>query len=157
MYMQSSPVNARPRACRPAGLRGEVLLASIIVIALAALVVSARPAATPVEASAMHGRDAGAVLFHEKGCEHCHGVNGIGTERGPDLSTVGKRLKKPQIEHQIEHGGDAMPAYGTILQPDEVNDLVAYLHSKKKAPKKPAVPLPATPAATHIAGSDPGL
>jgi mono/diheme cytochrome c family protein len=80
-------------------------------------------------------KEAGATLFHEKGCEHCHGPNGRGGELGPDLSTVGKRLSKEKIEHQIQHGGAAMPAFGDVLQPDEVKDLVDFLHAKRKAPK----------------------
>ena len=80
------------------------------------------------------------MLFHEKGCEHCHGVDGHGGGLGPDLSTVGKHLKKQQIEHQIYEGGAAMPAFRDALQPDEIKDLVDYLHAKRKAPKN------ATPA-----------
>ena len=75
-------------------------------------------------------------MFHQKGCEHCHGVGGIGTEKGPDLTTVGKRRKKPQIEHQIIAGGNGMPAFGEALQPDEVKLLVDYLSSKRKAQKQ---------------------
>jgi mono/diheme cytochrome c family protein len=75
------------------------------------------------------------VLFHEKGCEHCHGINGRGGDLGPDLSTVGKRLKKEQIEHQIHDGGASMPAFRDVLKPDEVKDLVDFLHAKRKAPK----------------------
>ena len=78
------------------------------------------------------------MLFHEKGCEHCHGVNGQGGELGPDLSAVGKRKSKAQIEHQIHDGGGAMPAFGEVLQPDEIKDLVEFLHAKRKAPKKTA-------------------
>ncbi len=91
-----------------------------------------------VQASSKRGREAGAVLFHEKGCEHCHGVDGVGTDRGPALSTVGKRRKKAQIEQQIEKGGNGMPAYAEVLQPDEVKWLVEYLHAKRKAPKTTA-------------------
>jgi mono/diheme cytochrome c family protein len=75
------------------------------------------------------------MLFHEKGCEHCHGVDGSGGKLGPDLSTVGKRRNKQQIEHQIRDGGAAMPAFGEVLQPDEIKDLVDYLRAKRKAPK----------------------
>jgi mono/diheme cytochrome c family protein len=78
---------------------------------------------------------AGAVLFHEKGCEHCHGADARGTDRAPDLSTVGKRLKKEQIAHQIHDGGASMPAFGDVLQPDEITDLVEFLHAKRKAPR----------------------
>lgn len=106
-----------------------------------------------VQASSKQGRQAGAVLFHEKGCEHCHGVDGVGTDRAPALTTVGKRRKEAQIEQQIEKGGNGMPAYGEVLQPDEVKWLVEFLHAKRKAPKnRPATPLPAAPPA-----SDSGL
>jgi mono/diheme cytochrome c family protein len=78
---------------------------------------------------------AGAVLFHEKGCEHCHGADARGTDQAPDLSTVGKRLKKEQIAHQIHDGGASMPAFGDVLQQDEITDLVDFLHAKRKAPR----------------------
>jgi mono/diheme cytochrome c family protein len=74
-------------------------------------------------------------LFHEKGCEHCHGPNGSGGDLGPDLSTVGRRLKKEQIEHQIHDGGASMPAFGDVLQPDEIKELVDFLYAKRKAVK----------------------
>jgi mono/diheme cytochrome c family protein len=91
-----------------------------------------------VHAYSNKSKDAGATLFHEKGCEHCHGANGRGGDLGPDLSTVGKRLNKQQIEHQIHNGGAAMPAFGDVLQPDEIKDLVDFLHAKRKAPKTAA-------------------
>jgi mono/diheme cytochrome c family protein len=93
-----------------------------------------------VHAYSNETKKAGATLFHEKGCEHCHGANGRGGELGPDLSTVGKRLSKQKIEHQIHEGGAAMPAFGDVLQPDEIKDLVDFLHAKRKAPKSPPVP-----------------
>ncbi len=77
----------------------------------------------------------GATLFHERGCEHCHGPNGTGGELGPDLSTVGKEMQKPDIERRILKGGGGMPPFADALQPDEVAALVEYLHAKKKAPK----------------------
>jgi mono/diheme cytochrome c family protein len=92
-----------------------------------------------VHAYSNQSKDAGATLFHEKGCEHCHGANGRGGDLGPDLSTVGKRLNKQQIEHQIHNGGAAMPAFGDVLQPDEIKDLVDFLHAKRKAPKTAAI------------------
>lgn len=93
------------------------------------------PIAT-VQASAKGDKQAGAALFHESGCEHCHGADARGTDRGPDLSTVGKRLSREQIEKQIQNGGGSMPAFGEALQPDQIADLVAFLHDKKKAPRE---------------------
>jgi hypothetical protein len=33
-----------------------------------------------------------------------------------------------------------MPAFGDVLQPDEVKDLVDFLHAKRKASKQTALP-----------------
>jgi hypothetical protein len=38
-----------------------------------------------------------------------------------------------------------MPAFGEVLQPDEIKDLVDFLHAKRKAPKSAAQPVPAMP------------
>jgi mono/diheme cytochrome c family protein len=99
-----------------------------------------------VEASSKQDRQAGAALFHEKGCEHCHGVDGVGTDRAPSLTTVGKRRKQAQIVQQIEQGGKGMPAYGDVLQPEEIKWLAEFLHAKRKAPKgQPSQPPPTPP------------
>ena len=87
---------------------------------------------TAVHASSRKDRAAGAAIFHEKGCEHCHGVEAVGTDLGPNLTTVGKRLRKNRIERQIREGGGNMPAFGDALTQDEVKALVAYLSAKKK-------------------------
>jgi mono/diheme cytochrome c family protein len=86
----------------------------------------------------------GPVLFHEKGCEHCHGVNGVGIPgKAPSLLTVGKRLKKDAIAKQIHDGGQNMPPFGDALQPDEITALVDMLAKQKKAPKRLPPPTPA--------------
>lgn len=86
-------------------------------------------------ASSRSDRAAGAQLFKEKGCEHCHGVDGAGSPRGPSLMTVGKRLSKNQIDDQIREGGKEMPPFADVLNDDETHKLVDYLAHKKKAPK----------------------
>jgi mono/diheme cytochrome c family protein len=94
-----------------------------------------QPSPTLVHASASDV-PSGAVLFHEKGCEHCHGVNGVGIPgKAPSLLTVGKRLKKDAIEKQIHDGGQNMPPFGDAIQPDEMTALVDMLAKQKKAPK----------------------
>jgi len=114
----------------------RILIASSFVAVVAAIACSMpRSSTSVVHAYSGDSKKAGATLFHEKGCEHCHGANGRGGDLGPDLSTVGKRLSKQKIEHQIHDGGAAMPAFGDVLQPDEVKDLVDFLHAKRKAPK----------------------
>jgi mono/diheme cytochrome c family protein len=110
---------------------------------------AAQPSAPIVRAYTSESKKSGATLFHEKGCEHCHGVDGRGGNLGPDLSTIGKRLSKQKIEHQIHDGGAAMPSFGDVLQPAEIKDLVDFLHAKRKAPKPATVP--PTPASSPIA------
>ncbi len=96
----------------------------------------------PVQAFSKQSQQAGAEVFKSKGCEHCHGVDGIGTDRGPDLSGIGKRWKKDHIEQQIREGGGGMPPFGDALQPDEVKQLVDYLSTKRKPSHLPRQPVP---------------
>jgi mono/diheme cytochrome c family protein len=88
----------------------------------------------PADASASTRGDkaAGAILFHERGCEHCHGADGNGGGLGPNLSNIGMRRTKSEIERQIRNGGGGMPAFQEVLLPDEIEDLVAFLHEKKR-------------------------
>ena len=76
----------------------------------------------------------GAALFHERGCEYCHGGGGAGTERGPSLLGVGKKLRPDQISRQIHEGGGAMPAFGEALTTPEIDALGRYLQTLKPAP-----------------------
>jgi mono/diheme cytochrome c family protein len=91
------------------------------------------------QASSKAKRAQGAELFHEKGCEHCHGVDGVGTDRAPSLSGVGRTLGKPGIARQIHDGGKQMPAFRDALTNDEIQQLVEYLAAKKKKVAKPII------------------
>jgi mono/diheme cytochrome c family protein len=94
----------------------------------------------PVHASSKKAQAVGAAVFSDKGCQHCHGVDLAGTDRGPDLSTIGKKWHKDRIEQQIREGGNGMPAFGDVLQPDEVKSLVDFLSAKRKAARKGTIP-----------------
>lgn len=109
-----------------------------------------------VHASAKVDRAAGQALFHEKGCEHCHGVDGVGGEKGPTLYGVGRKLKPAQIRTQILNGGDAMPAFADVLAPDDVSLLVEYLSAKKKVIRVKGSVVPAGKPASqpNTGGSD---
>jgi ubiquinol-cytochrome c reductase cytochrome b subunit len=72
----------------------------------------------------------GAQFFYERGCEYCHTVDGYGGTRGPDLSTIGSQRDSRQLTIRILNGGINMPAFGSILTPQEVQDLVAFLESR---------------------------
>jgi mono/diheme cytochrome c family protein len=99
-----------------------------------------------VEASSKSDRAAGAALYRDKGCMHCHGRDATGTDQGPDLSTVGKRWNRQRIQQQILNGGGGMPPFAEALQPDEVKLLTDFLKAKRKAAKSSPVPAPEKPA-----------
>jgi ubiquinol-cytochrome c reductase cytochrome b subunit len=75
----------------------------------------------------------GAVLFDEKGCLNCHLVKGYGGRRGPDLTYIGDELTQDNMVIRIVNGGVNMPAFGNMLNPKEIDDLVAFLSSRKRA------------------------
>ncbi|HTV08454.1 MAG TPA: cytochrome c [Candidatus Aquilonibacter sp.] len=110
------------------------MLGRLLLCASGACFIAACPG-PGARAASRADRAAGAVIFKQHGCEHCHGPDGAGTERGPSLTTVGKRLKKDQIELQIREGGKQMPPFGDVLNDDEMRELVDYLAHKKKAPR----------------------
>ena len=74
----------------------------------------------------------GAQLFQVKGCLNCHLIAGSGGLRGPDLTTVGSRLRPDQLTWRILNGGENMPAYGSALKPDELQAIVEFLSTRLK-------------------------
>ena len=74
----------------------------------------------------------GARLFHVKGCEFCHAVEGYGGRRGPDLSDVAARMKPDEITARITNGGPNMPAYVRTLTPAQVRSVMAFLSTRKQ-------------------------
>lgn len=91
----------------------------------------------------------GAELFATRGCTHCHGENGQGTDDGPPLRELRKHLTARQIQGQIIHGGKQMPAFGDSLSPAEVQSLVSFLRARKWTPVPAAasdIPKQPTPA-----------
>jgi len=72
----------------------------------------------------------GAQLFHDKGCEFCHTIEGHGGSRGPNLSSVARRLSVIEIKIRILNGGGNMPSFAGILTSANVDDLVAFLETR---------------------------
>jgi ubiquinol-cytochrome c reductase cytochrome b subunit len=73
----------------------------------------------------------GARLFHDKGCEFCHQIDGYGGRRGPELSDVASRMKSDEITARITNGGPNMPAYVRTLTPAQIQALMAFLSTRK--------------------------
>lgn len=80
-------------------------------------------------ASSRSQRARGAEVFAQSGCAHCHTIRSSGGHKGPDLSGVGRRLTKDQMQHQILNGSKLMPPFAEDLEDSEVADLLAYLRS----------------------------
>jgi len=114
------------------------MVAGRFLLVLSVLLMVAGLAGPSASAASDADRTTGAEVFKQNGCEHCHGVDGVGTDRGPALTTIGKRLHKDQIEHQIRNGGKQMPPFQDVLNDEQVRQLVDYLAHKKKAPKPQA-------------------
>jgi ubiquinol-cytochrome c reductase cytochrome b subunit len=73
---------------------------------------------------------AGGHLMSVEGCTACHQINGLGGQRGPNLSQVGDRRTYGQLVLRIARGGGGMPSYGNVLKPSQVNQLVTYLETR---------------------------
>ena len=93
-------------------------------------------AAQPLPASIVRAASGpifeGARVFHDRACINCHLIEKQGGRRGPDLTLVGDRLSHDDIVLRIVNGGNNMPAYGTILRPEEVEALAAFLQSRTR-------------------------
>jgi cytochrome c oxidase cbb3-type subunit 3 len=79
-------------------------------------------------------------------CAGCHGLDGRGSERAPNIAENPKvlRLSDAQVSHIVENGvpGTAMPAFHSLAHTD-VQAVVAYLRSlqgTKRALKLPGDP-----------------
>lgn len=84
---------------------------------------------------------AGALVFQYKNCRNCHALDGIGGQRGPDLTAIGARMTHNQLIDQISNGtpgGGNMPAFGKQMTPAEMTVIVDFLVSLRPAGQQPA-------------------
>lgn len=93
---------------------------------------------------------AGAVVFHEKGCEFCHKMGSYGGLRGPDLSFAGDFLTPNQITTRIYSGATNMPSYNGNITSQQVSDVIAFLESRHRTgvviPPENTLPANAVPS-----------
>ena len=59
-------------------------------------------------------------------CESCHGVRMLGPQWGIDLATFPRDNPKRFVE-SVTNGTKAMPPWGDVLKPDDINALWAYV------------------------------
>ena len=115
----------------------RVLPAPVLLLVLALL------AAAPTVATGQTKADeqAGALLFRDKGCVHCHGEGGIGTKKAPSLMDLrtNKLWTPAKITAQILDGGQKMPPFSDSVTDQEAAQLVAYLRAKHR-PAPPPIP-----------------
>jgi ubiquinol-cytochrome c reductase cytochrome b subunit len=73
----------------------------------------------------------GAHLFYTKGCLNCHLIDNYGGRRGPALTVIGAQRTHEQLILVILGGRGNMPAYANNLTPEEMNDILAFMDSRK--------------------------
>jgi mono/diheme cytochrome c family protein len=123
------------RKCDNTSVKLLALLLPILLLAL------------PAYAASKQDELAGATLFRDRGCAVCHGDHLQGTDRAPALDKVRKKLKADRIRAQITKGSVKMPAFGEILTPSQIDQLVAYLRSKHRPVPPPAPAAEPAPSA----------
>ena len=69
----------------------------------------------------------GADLFFKKACINCHQISGDGGKRGPELSSIARRLTEEEMVIRIVNGGYNMPAYGPSLKSEELSNIISFL------------------------------
>jgi cytochrome c2 len=82
----------------------------------------------------------GGKLYQSDNCAACHGEGGTGTQRGPALVDVGKKLSAVQVTDLLHNPTAKMKAGGmpTVTGSDEeIISLVAYLRSLKSTGTAP--------------------
>ena len=131
---RDSTTDIRRRAASAAGIRLLCVCAVLMAAAvppLSAAQQSAPPATAPdaQQAPAQPPKERGAKLFAESGCTQCHGPQGNGTDKAPNIHDVRKRKTDEQIYTQIKEGKGAMPAFGDALSEDEIRSIVAFLRA----------------------------
>lgn len=94
-----------------------------------ALVAAAAPAAAQT-GDAAPSADRGKRLYNSY-CARCHGINMVNPGAGSfDLRTL-TPTEQDRFERSVNQGVRAMPAWGTILKPSDVQSLWAYVMTSK--------------------------
>jgi cytochrome c oxidase cbb3-type subunit III len=94
-------------------------------------------------ASAAFETAAGKAIFATT-CAGCHGLDGRGGERGPNIATrpETRRLSNADITHVIEDGSPSkkMPGFGRSLNDAKIHAIILYVRSLQGAENAAAIP-----------------
>ena len=112
---------------------------------LAAVVLAFIPGQTLLSADKKSDEMAGAILFRDQNCAHCHMMNGAGGTKGPDLTSLDsdKEWTAEKITNQIVNGGQKMPPFADALTDVQIAQIVAYLRAKHRPVPPPVTAPPA--------------
>lgn len=80
----------------------------------------------------------GAIVLQHSQCRNCHALDGIGGQRGPDLSDVATRLSPGELLRQVQQGDGNMPAFGKNISAAETQAVVSFLHTCHPPGVRPA-------------------
>jgi len=100
------------------------------------------PAAGAWGKSTKADEEAGALLFREKGCAHCHGGGGgggVSGKKAPALDDLREKKEwtEAKLTGQILNGGQKMPPFADSVTDAEAAQLVAYLRAKHRPEAPP--------------------
>jgi ubiquinol-cytochrome c reductase cytochrome b subunit len=73
----------------------------------------------------------GAHVF-EGACLKCHLIGSYGGNKGPNLTYIADKLQKSDIVIRIANGGKDMPAFGSMLDKQDMSALAAFLETRKR-------------------------
>jgi mono/diheme cytochrome c family protein len=146
----SSPSGSMEGLTQSAFHRAKILTVTPRLLTLS-IILTAGMFASPAFATHKKADEmAGAVLFRDKGCAHCHGAHGEGTRKAPTLVNIRKnKLWTPaKIAEQIQNGGQKMPPFSDSLSDAETAQIVIFLRAKHwpAPPSAPPAPPPTAPA-----------
>jgi ubiquinol-cytochrome c reductase cytochrome b subunit len=71
----------------------------------------------------------GALLFHERGCLYCHGIEDYGGTFGPDLTRALQRMEPEVFIDRTINGVRDMPPYRDVIDSEEMDAILAFLRA----------------------------
>lgn len=102
----------------------------IVLLGLLTAVGSQAGGSTTIGDPAPAGTSAGRLVAAQSGCLACHTFGDEGNDGpGPELTAIGARLSRDEIERSVRVGPGIMPSYAALKEadPDKFRDLVDYL------------------------------